>query len=217
MRKVLVTGSTRGIGVGIAGAFAAQGYSVVECSRTTTGDVSDPAICAAIVERHGFFDVLVNNAGAALYGLLQDATPQEISETLNANLLTAIHMSRAVLPAMISRKRGVIINITSTHGITGAACEAVYSAAKAGVIGFTKSLAKELAPSGIRVNAIAPGIFDTRMLEHFSEEEKNALRESVPMGRFGEPHEVGDLAVFLASERASYITGQVIAVDGGLV
>jgi 3-oxoacyl-[acyl-carrier protein] reductase len=136
---------------------------------------------------------------------------------LAANLLSVMNASHCAIPHMVRAKAGCIINISSIWGISGASCEAVYSAAKAGVNGFTKALAKELAPSGIRVNAIACGAFDTRMNNHLSPQEKIAFANQIPLGRFGTPHEAGNLALFLASHNAAYLTGQVIPLDGGVV
>jgi len=248
-RIVLVTGSSRGIGLGIARAFAAQGdivvlngredtaqlaSSVVELNavapayptgRKTIGicaDISDYDTCAELFSKieatYGRpVDVLVNNAGAAHFGLFTDMTPVEMQKVLATNLQTALNASHLAIPAMVRAKGGCIINVTSIWGITGASCEVVYSAAKAGVIGMTKALAKELGPSGIRVNAIACGAFETRMNDRLSDDEKNAFTEDIPLGRFGSISEAGDLAVFLASEAAGYITGQVIGLDGGAV
>jgi len=244
-RVILISGSSRGIGAGISRAFAANGDAVVLNGREDaaqlehavkelrkefpknnkiTGilaDMSDYEACSNIFtqveEIFGKVDVLVNNAGAAHFGLFTDMTPQEIQNTINANLHTAINASHRAIPAMVKAKAGCIINITSIWGIQGASCEAVYSAAKAGIIGLTKALAKELAPSNIRVNAIACGAFETRMNARLSDEEKNAFAAEIPLGRFGLPYEVGDLAVFLASDKSSYLTGQVIALDGGII
>jgi len=243
-RAVLVTGSSRGIGLGIARAFAANGDKVVLNGREDLAklensvaelkaefpanknimgilaDLSDYTACEKLIRKteaaFGKVDVLVNNAGAAFFGLFSDMEPTDIQKVLADNLQTAFNISHLVIPAMVKEKSGCILNTSSVWGISGASCEVVYSAAKAGVIGFTKALAKELAPSGIRVNAIACGAFETRMNDRLSDEEKNAFTEEIPLGRFGYPHEVGDLAVFLASEKAAYITGQVIALDGGI-
>ncbi|MCL1884324.1 MAG: SDR family oxidoreductase [Defluviitaleaceae bacterium] len=182
-------------------------------------DVSNYEECAALFskaeEAFGHIDVLVNNAGAAHFGLFAEMSPDEIQGIFAANLLSAVNASHLAIPNMVRKKSGCIINITSIWGITGASCEAVYSAAKAGVNGMTKALAKELAPSNIRVNAIACGAFNTRMNSGLSQDEKNAFAEEIPLGRFGEPSEAGELAVFLASESAGYLTGQIIALDGG--
>lgn len=241
MKTVLVTGSSRGIGFAIAKAFALQGNNVViNCRKDVEqlekavdelkavgqaigicANVSDYAACAEMFEKaeaaFGQVEVLVNNAGEACFGLFGEMTPSEIQEIIAANLFSAINASHIAIPKMVRSKSGCIINITSIWGITGASCEAVYSTAKAGVIGLTKSLAKELAPSNIRINAIACGAFETRMNERLSKQEKNAFTESIPLGRFGNPAEAGDLAVFLASSAASYLTGQIVPLDGGVL
>ena len=170
-----------------------------------------------IESEFGMVDILVNNAGTAHFGLFTDMQQNEINSVLADNLHTVLNTSHLAIPNMVKAKCGCIINITSVWGITGASCEVAYSTAKAAVIGLTKSLAKELAPSGIRVNAIACGAFETRMNARLEEQEKATFMENIPMGRFGLPSEVGGLAVYLASDEAAYLTGQVIALDGGLI
>ena len=239
-RTVLVTGGSRGIGLGIAKSFAAQGDTVIINGRTDCAaleqsveeltqmggkaagfiaDLSDyqqaQDMYAHIQAEYGPVEVLVNNAGAAYYGLFSDMTPGDWQGVLANNLLTAINASHLAVPAMVQAKRGCIINITSVWGIAGASCEVMYSVAKAGVIGFTKALARELGPSGVRVNAIACGAFDTRMNDNLAPDEKTAFADTIPLGRFGHPREAGSLAVYLAD--ADYLTGQVIVLDGGLV
>jgi len=238
MPTVLITGSSRGVGFGIARQFAKAGYSVVINGREdkerleaavrelqesfgchVTGvcaDVSDYAAAKEMLTHVGDIDVLVNNAGASYFGLFGEMNPGEINKVLADNLNTTINMSHLVVPSMVRAKKGCIINISSIWGISGASCEVMYSAAKAGVIGFTKALAKELAPSGVRVNAIACGAFDTRMNDRLTTEERDAFINEIPLGRFGNLNEAGDLAVFLASDKASYLTGQTIALDGGI-
>jgi 3-oxoacyl-[acyl-carrier protein] reductase len=244
-KTVLVTGSSRGIGFAVARAFAAEGFNIVmNCRKDAAqlekavaelqkefhakkriigicADVSDYDACSEMVDEaesvFGKPDILINNAGEAHFGLFSDMSQSEIQEIIDVNLFSAVNTSHLVIPGMVRAKAGCIINVTSIWGITGASCEAIYSAAKAGVIGLTKSLAKELAPSGIRVNAIACGAFETRMNNRLSAHEKNAFAEGIPLGRFGDPAEAGDLAVFLASHKADYITGQVIPLDGGVV
>jgi len=243
MRTVIVTGSARGIGLAIARAFAAAGDKVVlNCKNDEAqlkaavselreefgdriagfrADLSDYKDCASFFREaeatFGFADVLVNNAGAAHYGLFSQMPPSEMQECIATNLFTAMNASHRAIPRMVRAKAGCIINVTSIWGIAGASCEVAYSAAKAGVIGLTKSLAKELGPSGIRVNAIACGAIETRMNDALSPQEKAAFAEDIPLGRFGQPHEVGGLAVFLASNAASYLTGQIIPLDGGFL
>ena len=161
-------------------------------------------------------DVLVNNAGISYIGLLTDMTDQDWEDILHSNLSSAFYCSRAALPYMVSQKSGKIINISSMWGRAGASCEAAYSASKAGLNGLTMALAKELAPSNIQVNAIACGVIDTVMNAGFSEEERRALMEEVPAGRFGTPEETADL-VFDLAENHPYLTGQIIGLDGGMI
>ncbi|MCL2527434.1 MAG: SDR family NAD(P)-dependent oxidoreductase [Defluviitaleaceae bacterium] len=239
-RIVLVTGSSRGIGQAIAAAFAAHGDMVILNGREDAAklnqsveelrqagykaagylaDLSDYATAQDMYKRieneYGPVDVLVNNAGAAYYGLFSDMEIAVVRGVLDQNLATTINASHLAVPAMVRAKCGCIINITSVWGVAGASCEVIYSAAKAGVIGFTKALAKELGPSSVRVNAIACGAFDTRMNDNLSPEEKAAFAENIPLGRFGHPKEVGALAVYMAG--AEYMTGQVVALDGGVL
>ena len=165
----------------------------------------------------GRIDILVNNAGISHIGLFMDATEEEIQKIVSTNLLGAMYLSKHVLKDMISRKSGNIINISSMWGEVGASCEVLYSTTKGGLNLFTKALAKEVAPSNIRVNCIAPGVIDTKMNSFLGEEEKISLEEEIPLGRFGNPSEIGKLAVFLCSEDSSYITGQIIRADGGFI
>ncbi|MCL2378565.1 MAG: SDR family NAD(P)-dependent oxidoreductase [Defluviitaleaceae bacterium] len=240
MRTVLVTGGSRGIGLGIAKCFAAKGDMIILNGREDSAnlqksveelkqaggnadgfiaDLSDyekaREMFSHIKARYGPVEVLVNNAGSAHYGLFSDMSFADIQGVMANNLYTAVNASHLAVPDMVRAKAGCIINITSVWGICGASCEVMYSAAKAAVIGFTKALARELGPSGVRVNAIACGAFETRMNTQLTREEKNAFVENIPLGRFGYPGEAGALAVFLAG--AEYLTGQVIPLDGGLV
>ncbi|MCL1878688.1 MAG: glucose 1-dehydrogenase [Defluviitaleaceae bacterium] len=241
MKTILITGSSRGIGFAIAKKFAAQGNKIVlNCRedvaqleraaaeiqaiekniRAIPADVSNYAECDRLFTEteaeFGPVEILINNAGAAHFGLFSEMKLCEIEKILSANLLSAIHASHRAVPNMVRAKAGCIINISSIWAIAGASCEVVYSAAKAGINGFTKALARELAPSGIRVNAIACGAFETRMNDRLSTQEKIAFADEIPLGRFGDPAEAGELAVFLASDAASYLTGQIIPLDGGV-
>ena len=164
----------------------------------------------------GGLDVLVNNAGISHFGLLSDMSDEEWQTVMDTNLSSAFYCCREAIPYMISKKQGRIINISSMWGVAGASCEAAYSASKAGLNGLTQSLAKELAPSNIQVNAIACGVIDTEMNARLNEEEQNALKEEIPAGRFGTPEEVAKLALLLA-EAPAYLTGQIIRMDGGLI
>ncbi len=243
MKTVLITGASRGIGRATAKMFAKQGYGVainynksLEAAEKLREEiVSDGGVaeifCAdvsdngqvlkmidRISEKLGSIDILVNNAGIApKQGLFTDFSEEDMKEVFETDIFGMMNCARAVIPQMVSRKCGKIINISSIWGICGGSCEVLYSSAKAAVIGFTKALAKELAPSGINVNCVAPGFVDTDMNAHLSEEDKRAFCEDVPLGRIGTPEDVAETVLFLASEGASYITGQVIAVDGGLV
>jgi len=241
-RCVLITGASRGIGAACARAFAREGDRVVIhyhnskdsaeelCRELTAGgvevmtagaDVSDPeavrALFARIESAFGTVDVLVNCAGIAHYGLFHEMRDDEWDRMIATDLGSAAHCCRAALPAMIRRHSGVIVNIASMWGEVGASCEVAYSAAKAGVIGLTKALAKEVAPSGIRVNAVSPGAIMTDMMRGFSDEELSALTDEIPLGAIGAPEDVADAVVFLASDKAKYITGQILGVNGGMV
>ena len=241
-RTVLITGASRGIGAACAREFAHAGYRVAvhyhhssDAAAALTeelramgaeafavqADVADSAavntMIANVEERFGAIDVLVNNAGVALVKLLTDTSDDEWRRVLDTNLSGVFYCCRAALPAMIRRHSGCIVNIASMWGEVGASCEAVYSASKAGVIGLTKALAKELGPSGIRVNAVSPGVIMTDMMAGFGEEDLNALREEIPLGSLGETRDAAAAVLYLASERARYVTGQVLSVNGGMV
>ena len=237
--SILITGAARGIGKACAEAFAEEGVRLFLAARTDsealravrrsvdnkgasaavfTGDLSDretPALLYRAAEDFfGTPDVLVNNAGAAYTGLFQEMTEEDLFRLMNTDLLSVMQLTRLFLPGMIRRKSGRIINISSVFGRTGASCEAAYAAAKGGIDAFTRSLAKELAPSGIAVNAVAPGFIDTEMNGRLTPEEKAQLFEEIPAGRPGTPEEVAALVRFLA-EAPLYLTGQVITIDGG--
>ena len=234
MKTVLITGASRGIGRSIAHAFASSGYHVFAVAKTSKdallslqaeigctpilADVSDPVHVASlydtIYQHTDHIDVLVNNAGISHIGLLQDMSVEEWDSIINTNLRSAFLCTKQILPAMISRQSGCIINISSMWGERGASCEVAYSASKGGLNAFTKALAQEVAPSGIRVNAIACGAIDTDMNRFLSAEERAELEEGIGLGRFGTPQEVADLALYLAGEKSSYLTGQIITLDG---
>ena len=240
-KTVFITGSSRGIGQAIAFAFAHAGCNIILSASQSKealwamektlkdahipvlallGDVSDYDTCKkmfqTIEETFGSVDILVNNAGIAHIGLFTDTTPQEWQRLMAVNLFSVFNCTHLAVPSMVQRKSGAIINISSMWGEIGASCEAVYSASKGGINSFTKAMAKELGPSGIRVNAIACGVIETQMNACFDEEERNALNDEIPLMRFGTPEEVAKLALFLADEGASYLTGQVVTLDGGM-
>lgn len=187
---------------------------------TCIGDVGDPDFVADMFKRgrdtFGGIDVLVNNAGISHVGLFHEMTTEEWGRLLNTNLSSVFYCCREAVPSMLSRKSGRILNISSVWGEVGASCEAAYSATKGGVNAFTRALAKELAPSGIQVNAISCGAIDTRMNDCFSSEERAALEEEIPCGRYGTTKEAAELAFSLANSTA-YLTGQIIRLDGGWI
>ena len=240
---VLITGASRGIGAACARRFARDGWKVAvhyykseaealalaEELRAAgaeavpvRGDLSDPAQAARAVETAqqalGHLDALVCNAGVALpVQLLTDTTDDQWRRVMGTDLDGVFFTLRAAIPGMVSRKRGAIVTVSSMWGVTGGSCEAPYSAAKAGVIGLTKALAKELGPSGIRVNCVAPGAIETDMTAFLTPEDRAALAGEAPLGRMGTPEEVAEAVRFLAGEEARFITGQVLRVDGGMV
>ena len=240
-KTALITGASRGIGRAIAIEFAKEGANIViNYSKDGLGaeetlkilksigvvaykikeDVSSFEGAEKIIDftlkSFGKIDILVNNAAKSTIGLFMDSSKEEIEGILNTNLLGPLYLSKMAIPHMINRK-GVILNISSMWGEVGASCEVLYSTSKGGINLFTKALAKEMAPSNIRVNAIAPGVIDTSMNSFLSEEDRENLEEEIPVGRFGSPEEIGKIAVFLCSEDSSYIIGQIIRVDGGYI
>jgi 3-oxoacyl-[acyl-carrier protein] reductase len=240
-KVALVTGSGRGIGREISLKFADQGADIISVdidlnsaqdtaeeveklgrkSKAYACDISDfkstQETLKTAMEEFGRIDILVNNAGITRDNLLLRMTEEEWDLVLKVNLKGAFNVTKAVLRQMLKQRSGKIINIASIIGIMGNTGQANYSASKAGLIAFTKSLAKEVASRNINVNAIAPGYIKTRMTEMLPEEIKNQMLSMIPLGRFGEPKDVADCALFLASSLSDYITGQVIVVDGGLV
>ena len=239
-KNVFVTGSSRGIGLAIAHKFAQLGANVVLNSRGAiseellaefsnygvkvvpiSGDVSDFADAKRMVEKAiaelGSVDVLVNNAGITQDTLMLKMTEEDFEKVIKINLTGAFNMTQVVLKQMIKAREGAIINMSSVVGLMGNIGQANYAASKAGVIGFTKSCAKELASRGITVNAIAPGFINTDMTDVLPEKVKEAMVTQIPLGRMAKAEEVAAVTTFLASDFASYITGQVINVDGGMV
>ena len=238
MEKVcVVTGASRGIGAAVAEAMAKKGYLTVVCYKRhreeaeqlvrkmeaegfravarhcDVGSEEDIVSLIAYADSLGTLEIVVNNAGISESGMLQDITPAQWHRVFSVNARGTALVCREAAKSMIARKYGRIINISSMWGVRGASCESVYSASKAAVIGFTLSLAKELGPSGITVNCIAPGVIDTDMNKGYSPEEMDELIRETPLGRIGLPEDIALAACFLSE--ASFITGQVLTVDGG--
>ncbi len=228
MNTVLVTGGVRGIGKRIAAAFLKKGYrvcvtyskdkenasvAVAEGLEVYQADVSKEEEIVELFKKIGRVDILVNNAGISLVKQIQDISVAEFNRVLSVNLGGAFLCSREAAKGMISRQKGCIINISSVWGEVGGSCESVYSASKAGLIGFTKALAKELGWSGIRVNCISPGVIDTAMNARFSEQEIRALIEEIPAGRIGSGEDIAQAALYLAENE--YVTGVDLPVNGG--
>lgn len=242
-KTVLVTGASRGIGRAIARCFAKQQLNIAVnynqsrreaeelqaeiqaggnpnillCKADVSDRVQVEAMVKSVTERFGAVDILVNNAGIALQKLFTDTTAEEWGRMFDVHVNGMFHCTQAVLPQMIHRKSGCIVNLSSMWGVTGASCEVAYSSAKAAVIGFTKSLAKELAPSGITVNCVAPGAIETEMVTALGTDTIHLLEEEIPAGRLGTPEQVAGAVCFLASDAAAYITGETLNVNGGMV
>lgn len=234
MKKVLITGGCRGIGKAITEAFYQKGcltYALFSSSEkeafemksTMPGltvlkcDVSNPDEVKYVFEKIGGADILINNAGVARTALLTDHSLEEIQRILSINLFGTICMCREAVPYMLKKGGGSIVNISSIWGISGASTETVYSASKAGVIGFTKALAKEMGPSGIRVNAVAPGFVDTDINAELSKEDKVEFVSSTPLMRAGTAQEIANAVYFLASDDSAFTTGQIFSPNGGAV
>lgn len=240
IRTAFITGASRGIGRGIALVLARNGYNLALTCRRNKEDLdafaqelhsrymidvctyqcnasSYPEVASTIeaaLAHFGKITLLVNNAGISKVGLLTDLSPEEWKELIETNLSSLFYHCKSIIPSMLQKKEGRIINISSMWGSVGASCEVAYSASKGGVNAFTRALAKELAPSNIPVNAIACGVIDTDMNRIFTEEDRQALSEEIPAGRFAEPEEVGE-AVLALAQMPAYVTGQIIGMDGG--
>ncbi len=231
--QVAITGGTRGIGAEMVRQFSEAGHHVLLLYQNSTAlaheleaeyknvtavqvDVTDSKkVADCFCNRK--VDVLINNAGIAQQKLFCDLTEQDWDAMFDVHVKGAFHCIQAILPQMIDRKQGKIINISSMWGQVGASCEVHYSAAKAALIGMTKALAKEVGPSHIQVNCIAPGVIEPDMLRDFTVEDKNALAEETPLCRIGTPADIAKVALFLASDDADFITGQILGVNGGFV
>lgn len=241
-KNVLITGASRGIGRSTALLFADKGFHVFlncnksieelqkvqqeieqnhpDCSTIVTGNVGNPedvrSIFREIYSHCDSLDVLINNAGVAHIGLLMDLTDEEWHRIIDTNLSSVFYCCREAVPKMVSKKSGRIINISSMWGTVGASCEAAYSASKSGIHGLTRALAKELAPSGISVNAIACGVIDTVMNAQLDKTERQELAEEIPAGRFCSPEEIAEV-IWQTANTPVYMTGQIIGVDGGYI
>ena len=241
-KTVIITGASKGIGAATAILFAQKGYNVVLnynnsfesvtlltrslCQRGFSATAFKANVANRLevelmiketIYKFGRVDVMVNNAGIAQQGLITDIDEYDTDRIFDINLKGVYNCCRAVTPVMVEQKSGKIINISSMWGQVGASCEVAYSAAKAGVIGLTKALAKELAPSGITVNAVAPGLIETGMNAHISIEDLESFVNDIPLGRMGNAEEVAQAIHFLASSEADYITGQILGINGGYV
>ncbi len=231
MPHLLISGGSRGIGRACVELFAKQGYKVSSLSRTGKTadsvdgvsyfqcDVKDPKSVAATVNAaiglNGAIDVLISNAGIARSGLAQDMGVDDYRDIMDTNFGGLFNLTSEVIPHMVRQGKGVILAVSSMWGQTGASCEALYSASKGAVDSYIKSLAKELGPSGIRVNAVSPGAIETDMMKGFGEDDRRAICDDTPEGRLGNPEEIAETLYFLQSDKASFITGQIIGVNGG--
>ncbi len=240
VKTALITGASRGIGKAVALRLAREGFRLVLCARNeaplfetrkellalgapclaVAADVSDPAACRRLFDEaaaaFGSVNILVNNAGISHIGLLQDLSDSQWDALIGTNLSSVFYCCRLAIPSMIAAKSGRILNISSVWGSAGASCEAAYSASKGGVNALTRALAKELAPSGIQVNALACGAIDTDMNRFLSREERAALAEEIPAGRLGTADEAAEMAWRLLSA-PDYLTGQIVTLDGGWI
>ena len=241
-KTAFVTGGAGGIGAAVCRELADEGFRIFIgynrsekaadslCEELKAGGVDAFCVSCDVADSESVqkavqfingvskgVDVLVNNAGIAEIGLFTDMTDERLFEMINTDLLGAMRVTKALLPGMIARHSGSIINISSVWGEKGASCEVAYSAAKAGLNGFTAALARETAPSGVRVNAVSCGFIDTKMNKALGEDDRRAILDEIPLGRFGTPEDIAKVVRFLAGERSAYICGQVIRADGGWV
>ena len=242
LKTVIITGASRGIGRSMAELFANKGYNVLInfnhsekkalylynklrnkglSVKIFKADVSKrnevELMMKFCVEKFGGLDVLINNAGISQEKIFTDITDEDLDEILNVNFKSVFYCSQSALKYMLPNKRGKIVNISSIWGIVGASCEVHYSASKAAIIGLTKALAKELGPSNIQVNCIAPGVIQTDMLSPYNEDELCVLKENTPLMRLGSPNDIAGCALYLASSYSDFVTGQIISPHGGFV
>lgn len=231
MPHLLISGGSRGIGRACVELFAGKGYKVSSLSRIgTPGDPVDgvfyikcdvkdnEAVKESVnkaIEENGPVDVLISNAGISVSGLAQDFKYQDYRDVMDTNFGGLFNLAGAVIPGMVRQGKGVILATSSMWGQTGASCEALYSASKGAVDSYIKALAKELGPSGIRVNAVSPGAIDTDMMSVFDDEVKQVICDDTPLGKLGDPKEIAEVMYFLQSDKASFITGQIIGANGG--
>ena len=240
MKVAIVTGASGGIGSAVAEKLIDDGFFVFAHYNNNKKGVDELAkklgersqnlfaikadllnladidkMASAVLKSFSHVDVLVNNAGAGLYKLITETTEKEWDDIFNLNVKSTYYLTNKFLPSMIDRKKGKIVNVSSMWGQVGASMEVAYSASKAALIGYTKALAKELAPSNINVNCVCPGVIDTPINARFSKEDMDCLAQETPLGRIGKSSEVAELISFLCSENSNFITGQVIACDGG--
>ncbi len=241
-KTVIITGASKGIGANMAIRYAEKGYnvvmnynnsvqsaillqkslkesgySVIAYKANVKNRLEVDLMVKETLHRFGSIDILINNAGVSNQSLITDLSEQEWNDIIGVNLTGVFNCTQAVLPHMINQHSGSILNISSMWGEVGASCEVAYSAAKAGVIGFTKALAKEVGPSGINVNCITPGLIETAMNQNLTIDDVAAIVDQTPMGRIGNTNDIASTAMFLTSDDASYITGQILGVNGGYV
>lgn len=235
-KTVVVTGGTRGIGCEICKKFAKNDYNVIciyknsdkdanylekeyENIETYKCDISNYdevlELSQLILAKYINVDIIVNNAGISKYQLFSEATSEDFDEIFSTNVKGVFNITNSFISSMISKKSGTIINISSMWGQVGASMEVLYSASKGAIISFTKALAKEVGPSNIRVNCVAPGVIETDMLEDFSEDDLSALKQETPLNKLGTPCDIANCVYFLCSEQANFITGQIFSVNGG--